>query len=160
MYLHRSLEIRDLELICLFPQSEEELFYISPRFVFPLTPDQIMNLAKDRFEPTVIIDKEKDKVVAYANIYADESEEDSFWLGNVIVSPEYRGKGASEYLINVMLEKAKNILKMETLKLACHNTNSRGLAFYSKYGFKPFDIKIINLGSERFITIHMIKKLI
>lgn len=101
MYLHRSLEIRDLELICLFPQSEE----------------------------------------------------DSFWLGNVIVSPEYRGKGASEYLINVMLEK-------ETLRLACHNTNSRGLAFYSKYGFKPFDIKIINLGSERFITIHMIKKLI
>lgn len=53
MYLHRSLEIR------------------------ALTPDQIMNLAKDRFEPTVIIDKEKDKVVVYANIYADESEEDS-----------------------------------------------------------------------------------
>lgn len=160
MYLHRSLEIGDLETICLFPQSQEELFYMSPRFVYPLTPDQIMNLAKDRFEPTVILEDAKNEVVAYANIYADELEENSFWLGNVIVSPESRGKGASQYLLNVMSEKAKNTLKTEKLKLACHSTNLRGLAFYSKSGFKPFDMKIHDIGSKKFITIHMIKNLV
>ncbi len=160
MYLHRSLEKIDLEPISLFPQSEEELFYISPRSVFPLTPDQIMNLAKDRFEPTVVINKATGEVVAYANFYSDESDKNSFWLGNVIVSPEYRGTGASQYLLNIMLEKAKNNLKIKKLKLACHNTNSRGLAFYSKYDFKPFDIKIIGIGTKKFITIHMSKILI
>lgn len=158
MYVQRGLEISDLETISSFPQSQEELFFVSPRFIYPLTPDQILNLVKDRFEPTVVINKESDEVVAYANIYKDE--ESSFFLGNVIVSPQFRGKGASQYLINVMLDKAKNNLKAERLKLACHNTNTRGLAFYSKQGFKPFDLKISTMEDKRVITIHMSKELI
>lgn len=158
MYFQRSLENRDLETISSFPESQEELFYISPKFNYPLTPDQILNLVKDRFEPTVIIDKSIHEAVAYANIYKDE--EGSFWLGNVIVSPRFRGKGASQYLLNVMLDKAKSNLNIEVLKLACHSTNSRGLAFYSKHGFKPFDIKISSLKDKKFITIHMSKELI
>lgn len=156
MYLHRKLETRDLEAICTFPQSEEELLFMSPRFVYPLTSDQIIGLAKDRFEPTVIIDKQTEKVVAYANIYKDE---DGFWLGNVVVSPEYRGQGASQYLIQVMMDKAKNLLKLEQLKLVCHNTNSRGLAFYSKLGFKPYDVKSVFIGQTKLISILMSKEL-
>ncbi|WP_044479370.1 GNAT family N-acetyltransferase [Paenibacillus antibioticophila] len=156
MYLHRKLETRDIEAICTFPQSEEELLFMSPRFVYPLTSDQIIGLAKDRFEPTVIIDKQTKKVVAYANIYKDE---DGFWLGNVVVSPGYRGQGASQYLIQVMMDKAKNLLKLEQLKLVCHNTNSRGLAFYSKLGFKPYDVKNVFNGQTKLITILMSKEL-
>lgn len=40
MYIHRNLENIDLETICTFPQNEEELYYISPRFIYPLTPDK------------------------------------------------------------------------------------------------------------------------
>ncbi|GAA0384840.1 GNAT family N-acetyltransferase [Paenibacillus motobuensis] len=159
MYSQRSLESRDLETICMFPQCEEELFYVSPRFVYPLTTDQILNIVKDRFEPTVILNNVTKEVVAYANIYKDDSEESSFWLGNVIVSPKYRGKGAAQYLLNVMLDKAKNNLRIERIKLACHSTNSRGLAFYSKYGFKPFDMKVTSIDAKKFITIHMSKEL-
>ncbi|MFD2328174.1 GNAT family N-acetyltransferase [Cohnella sp. GCM10020058] len=154
MYVQRALESRDLDTICTFPQSEEELFYVSPRFVFPLTPEQIMNLVKDRFDPTVIVDSDTQEVVAYANLYKGE-EDRSFWLGNVIVSPDYRGKGASQYLLNVMLEKAKVNLGASQLNLACHSTNARGLAFYSKFGFKPFDMKSNSIGANKFITIHM-----
>ncbi|MEK5475648.1 hypothetical protein NYE70_01730 [Paenibacillus sp. FSL R5-0407] len=50
-----------------------------------------MSIYKDRFEPIVILDDAKNEVEAYANIYADELEDDSFWLGNVIVSPASRG---------------------------------------------------------------------
>ncbi|TBL78918.1 GNAT family N-acetyltransferase [Paenibacillus thalictri] len=159
MYAQRNLETRDLESICLMPQSEEELFYMSPRFVHPLTPEQILNIIKDRFEPTVIVVQKTDEVVAYANIYKDDSEESSFWLGNVIVSPSYRGKGAAQYLLDVMLDKAKLNLKIKEIRLACHNTNSRGLAFYSKYGFKPFDVKMTSTDAKKYITIHMIKEL-
>lgn len=154
MYVQRTLESRDLDTICTFPQSEEELFYVSPRFVFPLTPEQILSLVKDRFEPTVIIDDATQEVVAYANVYKGE-EDSGFWLGNVIVSPHYRGKGAAQYLLNVMLDKAKVNLGANQLNLACHNTNTRGLAFYSKLGFKPFDMKLNSIGANKFITIHM-----
>lgn len=119
-----------------------------------------MSIYKDRFEPIVILDDAKNEVVAYANIYADELEDDSFWLGNLIVSPASRGRGASQYLLDVIIGKAQNTLKTKKLKLACHSTNSRGLAFYSKSGFKPFDMKIHDIGSKKFITIHMIKNLV
>ncbi|MDI4646922.1 hypothetical protein [Cohnella hashimotonis] len=74
MYVQRVLESRDLDTICTFPQSEEELFYVSPRFVFPLTPEQILSLVEDRFEPTVIIDDATQEVVAYANVYKGEED--------------------------------------------------------------------------------------
>lgn len=57
MYIHRNLENIDLETICTFPQNEEELYYISPRFTYPLTPDQILSLLQDRHEPTVVLNK-------------------------------------------------------------------------------------------------------
>ncbi|MNJ40881.1 putative acyltransferase [compost metagenome] len=160
MYVHRSLEMNDLETICTFPQSEEELQYISPMFIYPLTSEQIINLLKNRFEPTVIVDQATNEVVAYANIYKKDSEEGICWLGNVIVSPKYRGQGASQYLLNVMIDKAKYNLGNKTVRLACHNTNSRGLAFYSKNGFKPFDIKITTIKDKQLIAIHMSKDII
>lgn len=144
MYVYRSLEDKDLKVISAFPQSEEELKYISPRFNYPLTPNQIVDLLKDRLEATVIIEQATDEVIAYANIYGYDVEESTCWLGNVIVSLKYRGQGASVYLLNVMLEKAKHDLGVKTIRLACHNTNSRGLAFYSKYGFKTYNMKITN----------------
>lgn len=160
MYIHRSLEDKDLKAISVFPQSEEEVKFISPRFSYPLTPNQIVDLLKDRLEPTVVLEQGTEEVVAYANIYGVDSEDSDCWLGNVIVSPKYRGLGASKYLLNVMLEKAKHILGVKTIRLACHNTNSRGLAFYSKYEFKPYDMKIINIGDKRIISIHMSRELI
>lgn len=160
MYVHRSLEDKDLKAVSAFPQSEEELKYISPGFSSPLTPNQIVDLLKDRLEPTVIVEQATDEVIAYANIYGYDLEESICWLGNVIVPPKYRGQGASVYLLNVMLEKAKHNVGVKTIRLACHNTNSRGLAFYSKYGFKPYDMKITNIEDKRIISIHMSKDLI
>lgn len=158
MYAHRTLENKDLHTICTFPQNEEELAFISPRFVYPLTSEQILQLLEDRFEPTVIIDQLTGMVVAYANLYGHDAVEKTCWLGNVIVSPEYRGQGVSPYLLDVMLEKARTIFKCQEILVACHNINSRGLAFYAKHGFAPFRIKLIKNKEQQFITIHLSKR--
>lgn len=157
MYIHRPLAEEDLERICTFPQSAEELFYMSPRAKFPLTPEQILELRKGRYDPTVIVEESTGRVAAYANIY--DAGEEVCWLGNVIVSPDYRGKGAAEALIRAMLRLAKENHGAKRLLLSCHNTNSRGLAFYHKHGFRPFDIRISTLDDgRRMITIQMDKE--
>lgn len=155
MYIYRRLEHGDLQAICTFPQSEQELYYMSPRSVYPLTASQILQLLEQRLEPTVVIDKNTGEVVGYSNIYSYDREAKTCWLGNVIVSPVYRGQGAASYLLDVMLEQAKHNLGVDIIRLACHNTNSRGLAFYTKYGFKPYDIKITNVEEKKLLTIHM-----
>ena len=66
------------------------------------------------------------------------------WLGNVIVSPGHRGRGAGEFLLHAMMHKAKENYGVRELYLSCHHANSRGLAFYHKHSFRPFELKIPN----------------
>ncbi|WP_245590279.1 GNAT family N-acetyltransferase [Cohnella panacarvi] len=131
---------------------------MSPRFKYPLTLDQILELLIDRFEPTVIIEEATGDIAAYANLY--DFNDETCWLGNVIVSPSHRGRGASEVLINSIIEKIKDKYKINKLLLSCHSTNSRGLAFYSKHHFRPFDLKVIKFEDARkVITIQMEREL-
>ncbi|ETT66146.1 GNAT family N-acetyltransferase [Paenibacillus sp. FSL H8-0457] len=154
MYAHRPLRDEDLQAICSFPQTPEELFYMSPRSEFPLTPDQILSLLENRFDPTVIFEESTGQVVAYANFYEDA--DGSLWLGNVVVAPSHRGLGAAQKLLRTMMDIAKEKYEMERFYLSCHNTNSRGLVFYHKLGFEPFDVRITALDDDRkMITIQM-----
>ncbi|MBW5444457.1 GNAT family N-acetyltransferase [Cohnella sp. CFH 77786] len=136
--VYRSLAPDDLEAICSFPQSAEELFYVSPKASYPLTPEQIWQTASERFHPTVVCDAESGKVAAYANLYDWNEEEKSCWLGNVIVAPSWRGRGgAAEFLLQAMMEQARVKLGADRLKLYCHNPNTRALLFYIRIGFAP-----------------------
>ncbi|WP_338555815.1 GNAT family N-acetyltransferase [Paenibacillus sp. KS-LC4] len=156
MYTHRPLQSPDLPTICSFPQNEDELFYMFPSAAFPLTPEKILNNLPDRLEPTVITYGEN--VVCYANFYKDDNKE--CWLGNVIVSPDYRGKGAASFLIETMEMIAKEKLNVTKLNLLCHNTNTRGLLFYKKLGYKPFDISVrFRSSGEHVACVHMEKPL-
>jgi RimJ/RimL family protein N-acetyltransferase len=78
------------------------------------------------------------QVSGYANFY--NVEEDKCWLGNFIISPEYRGKGGAEYLIRHMLRLAREELRLQELHLICHNINTRALLFYTRVGFKPYEV--------------------
>lgn len=156
MYRYRPLQLIDLETLCSFPQNKEELYFMFPKAEYPLTPDQIREVVKHRLEPTVILFNQE--VVSYANLYDHDGE--SCWLGNVIVSSDYRGKGVSQYLIGIMETIAKQKLKVKKLKLVCHNTNTRGILFYKKHGFKPFDISTrVKPSGEYIAGIHMEKTL-
>ncbi|WP_169081341.1 GNAT family N-acetyltransferase [Paenibacillus sp. PL91] len=157
MYSYRSLQPSDLETLCSFPQNEEELYFMFPNAVYPLTPKQITKAVKNRLEPTIIL--HNDEAVSYANFY--DHDDGSCWLGNVIVSPGYRGKGASQFLIETMESIAIQKLNVKRLKLVCHNTNTRGILFYKKHGFKPFDISLRLKPSGGYIAgIHMEKILL
>jgi ribosomal protein S18 acetylase RimI-like enzyme len=156
MYTSRLLLPIDLEIIAAFPQNEEELFYMFPSATYPLTVDQLETGAKKRLQPTVVLHNER--VIAYANFY--DNEGDYCWLGNVIVSPNYRSKGAAQYLLETMTSKAKNELKVKVLRLSCHNTNTRGVFFYTKLGFKPFAIsKIVKPSGDLIAGIRMEKEI-
>jgi RimJ/RimL family protein N-acetyltransferase len=136
-YSCRPIEQADFSIISKFPLSAEELFYMFPSANFPLTSNQLEATSASRLNPTALMFN--DTVIGYANLY-DLEENKLCWLGNVIISSAFRGKGAAEYLIRAMMDNAKNELKVPALHLVCHNTNVRGLLFYTKMKFKPYDL--------------------
>lgn len=158
MYTHRALSTMDLTDICGFPQTEQELLYVGPGFRFPLTLEQISHSLMNRFEPTVVIEEDSGQIAAYANLYNRSGH--TCWLGNVIVSPSHRGRGAGEFLLHAMMQKAKENYGVRELFLSCHHANLRGLAFYHKHSFRPFDLKISQLdGGRKIITVQMKRNL-
>jgi len=139
-YSHRPLRREDLQAVCSLPQNAEELYYMYPKAVYPLTPEQLEEALRTRLEATVVL--HGGTVVAYANLYTagDDPGGESCWLGNVIVAASHRGKGAARYLVETMESIAKNRLNAKRLRLVCHNTNTRGLLFYHKLGYRPFGV--------------------
>jgi RimJ/RimL family protein N-acetyltransferase len=151
-YSCRPIAQADFSIITNFPLSAEELFYMFPSAKFPLTPNQLEATSESRINPTVIMFN--DTVIGYANLY-DLEENKLCWLGNVIISSAFRGKGAAAYLIKAMMDIAKNELKVSALHLVCHNTNVRGLLFYTKMKFKPYDLVQREYKEQTIVGIRM-----
>ncbi|WJH36614.1 GNAT family N-acetyltransferase [Paenibacillus sp. CC-CFT747] len=134
MYTHRPATTEDYQEIARFPQDARELFFMYPKGTFPLTAEQLEEAASTRFKPTVV--EHNGQVVGYCNFIT--VTEDSCSLGNFIIHPDYRGKGAGRSLIEAMQECARSELKLKVFRLICHNTNTGALLFYAKLGFTPY----------------------
>lgn len=137
MFLHRPLEEKDIPVICGFPQSVDELFYMFPKTTYPLTPHQLKEATAHCSDSTVI--EMNGTVVGFANF--------SRWqfrgrcsLGNVIISPSVRSRGVGRYLIGYMIDIAFDKHEAQELTASCFNHNVPGLLFYPKLGFQPYAV--------------------
>jgi ribosomal protein S18 acetylase RimI-like enzyme len=134
----RPARREDFPVIAAFPRNEEEQYYMYPRGTFPLDPEQLAREAGGRVRPTVVLDGEA--VIGYCNMYGVESGSHG-WLGNVIIDPDSRGKGAGRFLVETMAAIARDELGLRELRLVCHNTNTAALRLYWRTGFKPYDLE-------------------
>lgn len=155
LYTHRPARLEDLPLICSFPQNPVELYFMYPKAVFPLTFEQLKLNYDNRFDCTVFLSGKT--VVAFANLYDIEQGKQCF-LGNVIIHPDYRGKGVSTYLLDAMAEIAVQKHHVQELHLTCFNTNTPGLLLYLRSGFKPYDLeKRTDPDGKFLLAVHMKK---
>lgn len=138
LFDNRPVQEDDFQIIAQFPLNTSELFFIYPKWNYPVAPSDILEVANQREHATVITCN--NEVVGYCNLYNVEKG-NHCWLGNVIIAPDYRGKGAGTYLLETMMKKAREDIGVKQLKLMCHNINTRALLFYNKIGFKPFDLQ-------------------
>lgn len=138
MFLHRPLEEKDIAVVCELPQNADELFYMFPRAVFPLTPSQLRDALESRYDSTVI--EMNGDVVGYANFSRCEFR-GRCSLGNVIIAPKARSKGVGRYMISCMMDIAFDKHEAKELTASCYNHNVPGLLFYPRMGFRPFAIE-------------------
>jgi len=154
-YSHRKANLEDLSQICTFPQNPMELYFMYPKATFPLTFEQLKLNFDNRSDCTVFLSDET--VVAFANMYDIEPGKQCF-LGNVIISPSFRGKGVSEYLLETMAEIAVERHQSKELHLTCFNTNTPGLLLYLKTGFTPYALeKRQDYEGKFLLAVHMKK---
>lgn len=135
---HRPIADKDIQLICGFPQSEDELFFLYPKATFPLTASQLQDAIGQRSDSTVV--ELGGEVVAFANFYRWEAG-GICSIGNVIVSPAARGRGIGSYLIKQLTKLAFSKHLANEVTVSCFNQNVAGLLLYPKLGFQPYAIE-------------------
>jgi GNAT superfamily N-acetyltransferase len=131
---HRPVAEEDIQIICGFPQSEDELFFLFPKATFPLATSQLQDVIAQRSDATVVeLDGE---IVAFANFYRWEAG-GCCSIGNVIVSPAVRGRGVGRYLIEQMIGVAFSIIYPDgcEIKLLCKPILCLSASFIFRYGF-------------------------
>jgi len=149
----RPVEERDLPLICSFPQSEEELFFLHPGADFPLTPVQLRQTIAQRADSTVV--ERSETVVGFANFFRVEHGRHCA-IGNVIVAPAARGLGVGGFLVRHMVGLARTKHRVEEVRVSCFNRNVAGLLLYPALGFQPFAVEERrNKSGDRVALIHM-----
>lgn len=134
---HRHVSDSDLQVICSFPQGEEELFYFYPKAMYPLTPEQLQIAIRQRSDSTVV--ECNGVVVGFANFYRWHNG--TCCIGNVVVAPSARGKGVAQFLIQTMIDLASIEHLATCVEISCFNHNAAGLMLYTKLGFEPFAIE-------------------
>lgn len=155
---HRPLADADIPTICGFPRTAEELYFLFPRAVWPLTPDQIRATLGIRRDPTVVTLAEngRERVVGYAN-YATFEDGRTASIGNVSVDPALRRRGIAEYLVRTMIDRAFGHHRLPELTLYCFNTNTPALLLYAKLGMAPVALETRVTPSGRPIALFKLR---
>ena len=150
---HRPAEENDIQTICSFSQSEDELFFMFPKALYPLSPTQLRDAIAQRSDSIVVeLDGE---VVGFANFYRWEAG-GCCSIGNVIVSSSARGRGIGRYLIEQMINLAFSKHQAAEITVSCFNQNIVGLLLYPKLGFRPYAIEErLDKKGNRVALVHM-----
>lgn len=150
---HRPVAEKDIQVICGFPKSEDELFFLFPKAAFPLTASQLQDAIAQRSDSTVV--EFDGEIVAFANFYRWEVG-GCCSIGNVIVSPTVRGRGVGRYLIEQMIGLAFSRHQAAEVTVSCFNENVAGLLLYPQLGFQPYAVEERkNKKGGRVALIHM-----
>ena len=88
----RAVRKNDLPEIAGFPKDQLELYFFMPKASFPLAIEALEQTIAVRQAPTVVlVDGE---VAGFADLYDCEPGE-VCRIGNVVVSPKFRGRGGA-----------------------------------------------------------------
>jgi ribosomal protein S18 acetylase RimI-like enzyme len=95
-----------------------------------------------------VIEKNNTGVIGSVSIVNEWSDWNSgyyWWIQNMYILPEFRGKGLMEQLIQALKEAARNEGALE-LRLYVHKNNAQAISAYQKVGFFDADYRIMTMS--------------
>ncbi|MES9972371.1 MAG: GNAT family N-acetyltransferase [Candidatus Thiodiazotropha sp.] len=132
--------------------SPEELYLIFPSGSWPFDREQLERLSKQRSDFTVVLDD--DRVIGFANIYTNTAG-NRYFIGNVVISRDYRGQGVGRQLVGHMCGLIFEHYA-STAYISVFAFNTTALLLYSSLGFKPYDIEQRNMpNGDLAALVHM-----
>ena len=135
-------------------QDEQEHLWAFPSASFPLSVDDIQKRAESR-EFTIVL--EDDKLIGFANLYEEKSH---LFIGNFVISAEYRKKGHGKNLMIFLLDKARKVYGTKTIMISVILGNDIAKKLYEQIGFVQSSTEFFETYiGKKYMVLHMKKAL-
>ena len=95
-----------------------------------------------------VLEKNNTGVIGSVSIVKEWSDWNSgyyWWIQNMYILPEFRGKGLMQQLIQALKDTARNEGALE-LRLYVHKNNAQAISAYQKVGFFDADYRIMTMS--------------
>jgi GNAT superfamily N-acetyltransferase len=95
-----------------------------------------------------VLEKNNTGVIGSVSIVKEWSDWNSgyyWWIQNMYILPEFRGKGLMQQLIQALKDAARNEGALE-LRLYVHKNNAQAVSAYQKVGFFDADYRIMTMS--------------
>lgn len=149
----REATTEDFEAIVRLVPSQEELFLVYPKGKHPFSVSQLRALADVRKELTVAV--QDGEIIGFANLYDLEARQWAF-IGNVVVSRAFRGKGLGRQLVAHMVRVAFEKYRVPEVRISVFSENTPALLLYANLHFAPYSIDARQDPSgKRVALVHM-----
>jgi GNAT superfamily N-acetyltransferase len=95
-----------------------------------------------------VLEKNNTGVIGSVSIVKEWSDWNAgyyWWIQNMYILPEFRGKGLMQQLIQALKDAARNEGALE-LRLYLHKNNAQAVSAYQKVGFFDADYRIMTMS--------------
>ena len=153
--LIRKAEPKDFPEICGLFSDRKEFFLIYPNGSYPMTVEQLQELASIRSDLTVACTN--DRIIGFANLYNLKPKQYVF-VGNVVISPAHRGQGLGKKITQHMMNLAFCQYNLPQVRISVFCNNTPALLLYTQLEFEPYAIEAReDPNGKRLALLHMLR---
>lgn len=117
-------------------RDERESYWLAPKSTPPLTAREILGWRKPDHHPYMLVLPARAAPIAYGELNRLSGARRCYWLGHLIVDPEYRGQGWGVALTRALLDEAFQQRGARRVTLIVFPENTRAVACYRAAGLR------------------------
>ncbi len=93
-------------LVCDWVHDDNELFWLAPQTLPPLTAEKVVGWTARRGRPMFFWTSAWDEPVGYAELNDYPGRSYEYWIGHFLIDPQHRGLGLGRRMLRLLLDQA------------------------------------------------------
>ncbi len=122
-------------LVATWPRDGQELFWLAPKTVAPLTPAKVVAWAGPECRPLLFCQDDLIEPLGYLELNPMPADFGHYWLGHCIVHSSFRGRGLGRHMIGLGLDLAFRTQRAYRVSLVVFPDNAGAIRCYRNAGF-------------------------
>lgn len=117
-------------------RDEDELFWLAPKTVPPLSVEKVLSWPGPGSRPMFMRTDASQELLGYLELNTMPGDGRHFWIGHCIIRPDRRGVGLGRIMMGLLLDEAFRNFRGQRVSLVVFPDNQPAIRCYQAVGFR------------------------